>query len=157
MGRHQAGWTRADNGHPLLLFLLYGQIPLRGLLQISDKSFQGANGHSLIHLISLAFCLARMIADAAQNARKRKFFSDQCQGFGILSRSDEIDVTLYIQVNWAGGLTVGRGHRATLFYDFLKALFQGLDFGYSILLRHLIFLLFRSIPSNILGGDGWRV
>jgi hypothetical protein len=68
---------------------------------------QLADCQGLIHIVARTNLFARMVADAAANARKRVVFFEKFQGFPVFALVDQGNIALDAYMRRTGGLTRG--------------------------------------------------
>ena len=98
-----AAGTGADDGDLFVPFLDLGQGKGSEVHTVRRHALELANGHGLVDLGAPALGFAGGGADPAEDPGKGQPLHDQSERLGVLSLSDELDVTLNVDTGRACG------------------------------------------------------
>ena len=102
----QPGRTPADDGHGLLLLYrrlgrsVLERLPV-GVDVVGSEALQVTRRHRLVMVVAVAFCFARMLADAPANCRQRAPLADDIVSLLDLSAGDQGDIALHVHAGRA--------------------------------------------------------
>jgi hypothetical protein len=107
IGGHQAGGAAPDNGDSLGPVRARSDLEGGFWVQVRQIALQPGDGQGLVQGVAGASRLARMGANAAQDARERAALQDHGQGRGQIPLLHKAELLPHSDVQGAGGLAGG--------------------------------------------------